>query len=621
MKKCGLLLILFLGTCQLFAQNNKYWVRFKDKAHNTHSLSNPNSFLSQKSIDRRTKQGIALNETDLPITQSYIDSLAPYIGTLNHRIKWFNMVVVDIPQVISLRTDTVAKRDTIYTTDTFSVTIYDSIIFYNYIEVNGQAYTHKLQIIDPQPIVVHDTFVHAGPVYIRDTVFLTDVITGNLFDSIKQLGFVDSIGPIYHNPLKRTKRKFETVTQVDQRISYPSPYGAAYHQINMLNGDLLHQLGYKGQGITVSVMDNGFPNVNTQSPYSTANILGTWDFVDNEADVYNQGSHGQNVFSCMAANAVDTFIGTAPAADYYLLATEDTKAEWIMEEYNWAAGAEYADSAGAQIFTTSLGYTEFDSDSGNHTYSDLNGHSTVITQAANKAFGKGILVINSAGNEGAKSWRYIAAPADGDSVMAIGAVDSARTIANFSSRGPNAAGLIRPVVCAQGSNVYILNNSGRPSLSSGTSFSCPIIAGCAASLWSAFPDKSARDIYDAIVISADRFWTPDNNYGYGIPNFYNAYLFLKTDYNSGILNTTGKAVIYPNPFTNELNVSFYNETEGEHKIELFDLQGRKVYSNSLYLRNKTFDIIRIDAGTLNAGEYLLRIDGNKATTQHVLKLK
>ncbi|HLP19224.1 MAG TPA: S8 family serine peptidase, partial [Chitinophagales bacterium] len=281
----------------------------------------------------------------------------------------------------------------------------------------------------------------------------------------------------------------------------------------------------------------------------------------------------------------------------------------------------FADSVGAQIFSTSLGYTTFDGGLGDHSYADMDGKTTVITQAANKAFSKGILVINSAGNEGEKQWRYISAPADGDSVMAIGAVDSPRVIAGFSSRGPTSAGRIKPDVCAQGAGVKILGGDGRPATSGGTSFSCPITAGCAASLWSAFPDKSAREIRDAIMISADRFWTPDNNYGYGIPNFYNAYLFLKTDYNGGILRVNDKMVVYPNPIESELNVSLFQEEEGEHTLELFNLLGQKVYTNRFYVRNKTFEMIKMNVGDLAVGEYVLRIDGKKQDARRLVKLK
>jgi len=526
---------------------------------------------------------------------------------------------------ITFRTDTTfAQRDTVYTTDTFSVTIYDSIFIYKTVNISGSSYSFATSVAY-HPKIVHDTInPHPGPVYIRDTVFVTDVVTGNNFDSLKRFSFIDTIAEIKNNPLRSSfvNKKLEEVPPVNQLILYPNKYGAAYHQINMLNADLLHQMGYNGKGITISMMDNGFYNANNIAAFDSVRprILGTWDFVNNEANVYDDGSHGENTFSCIAANLPNKFIGTAPGAYFYLFVTEDDSKEWIMEEYNWAAAAEVADSAGAQIFSTSLGYTEYDGGEGSHTYADLNGHNTLITCAANMAFGKGILVLNSAGNEGAKPWKYIAAPADGDSVLAIGAVDSTGKVTSFSSRGPNAAGLVKPDLCAQGQNSAVVNTGGGVGYSNGTSFSCPIMAGCFASLWSAFPNKTAHEIKDAVMISADHFWTPDSLHGYGIPNFYNAYLFLKNNYNQGIFPVTNEPVVYPNPFTTDLNVSFYNEEPGNHKIELFDLQGRKVYSNYIHIRNTTFEFVKIDGDVLQPGEYILRIDETRELTQHLLKL-
>ncbi len=621
-----LLFFLLLIASFSFAQKNRYWVRFTDKQHNGYSLSNPEQFLSQASIDRRARQGILLNETDLPLTQSYIDSIAPFITRLNLRLKWTNSVVVEMNDAITLRTDTLTWRDTIAEADTFSITVYDTIIIHKQININGSTYSDTLTV-SYAPVIVRDTFVHPGPIYIRDTLLLTDSVIGNNFDSIFRLPFIDTVEGIEFNPLRAlfTKSKFEDEERpVNQSIIYPNKYGSAYHQINMLNADLLHQMGYNGQGIAVSVMDNGFYKADQIAAFDSVRprILGTWDFVNNEQNVYNDGSHGENTFSCMAANLPDKYIGTAPGADYYLFTTEDDNAEWVMEEYNWAAAAEVADSLGAQLFSTSLGYSEFDQGIGNHTYNDLNGHTTVITRAANTAFGKGILIVNSAGNEGQHPWYHIIAPADGDSVLAVGSVDSARNLSGFSGRGPNVIGRIKPDVCAQGTNSAIITTpSGAPGYNNGTSFSCPIMAGCAASLWSAFPQKSAREIYDAIVISADRFWSPNNDYGYGIPNFYNAYLFLKTNYDGNVLRIADEAFVYPNPFTTALNLSYYNEEAGERKIELFDLQGRKVYSNYFHMRAKTFELVKIDAGVLQEGAYLIRLDGKRILTNRLLKLK
>ncbi len=622
MQKLFLLLFLLI-TSFSFSQNNKYWIRFKDKNNNSFSLSNPQQFLSQKSIDRRSKQHIPLNETDLPLSLAYIDSLAPFIGHLDHRLKWFNTVVVDMNKAIKVETDTFEKKLTVLTSDSFSYTIIDSFVTYYAITVNGLSISYDTFSYSSNTVVI-DTPFHPGPIFIRDTVIFTDYITSNGFDSLPNLAFIDSFAPIRYNPTRSLFReeKLKEAPPVDQQIVYPNIYGAAYHQINMLNADLLHQMGYRGEGITISVMDNGFYNAHLISAYDSVRqrILGTWDFVNNELNVYNDGGHGENTLSCMAANQPHKFIGTAPDANYYLFTTEDDGAEWIMEEYNWAAAAEVADSAGAQVFSTSLGYTEYDDDEGSHTYADMNGHTTVITNAANMAFGKGILVLNSAGNEGAKHWKYISAPADGDSVLAIGAVDSAEAVTNFSSRGPNSAGRVKPDICAQGANAAVVTTGGGVATNNGTSFSCPIMAGCAASLWSAFPDKTAREISDAIVISADHFWTPDSLHGYGIPNFYNAYLLLKTNYNGGILRVNDDAVVFPNPFINELNVSLFNNEPKDHKLELFDLQGRKVYERSFFMRDKTFEIVKIDGLLLQQGEYILRIDGAKVA-RHLLKLK
>ncbi len=476
-----------------------------------------------------------------------MDSVAPFITNLNHRLKWLNLIVVQID-------------------------------------------------------------------------------SASYIDSIKQFSFVDSLAEIQYVPNRslQSESKFESVYEVDQSIVYPNKYGAAYRQANMLNVDLLHQMGFKGDGITLSVMDNGFYNTDNIRAYDSVRnrIIGTWDFVNNEANVYNDGSHGENVFSCIAANLPYKFIGTAPNASFYLLTTEDNSAEWVMEEYSWAAAAEYADSAGVQIFSTSLGYTTFNNDIGNHTYADLTGDKTVITHASNMAFGKGILVLNSAGNEGANAWHYISAPADGDSVLAIGAVDSAEVVANFSGRGTTSAGRIKPDICSQGVRSAVIQTDGSVGYSGGTSFSCPIMAGAAACLWGAFPDKTAREIYEVIVMSADHFWSPDNNHGYGVPNFYNAYLLLKTNYNDKILKISEDVTLYPNPFSDELNISLYNEEPKAHTIEIFDLQGRRVYAKEIFIRDRTFNLFTAaDLKTLSVGEYVLRYDGSKKFSHRIIKAK
>lgn len=507
----------------------------------------PYQFLSLAAIERRQAQGIPVNQTDLPVSQAYVDSLTPYISELKHRLKWFNMVVV---------------------------------------KVNNP----------------------------------------NNLDTIAAMTFVDEIGGIEIPPTGKTGAddKFEEVyPEVDQSYVYPNAYGIAYRQANMLNTDLLHQLGYKGQGVTMAVMDNGFSNVDNIKGFDSVRnqILATWDFVENEENVYNDGSHGTNTFSCIAGNIPNKFLGTAPGASYFLLGSEENGREWVMEEYNWAAAAEWADSAGAKIFSTSLGYSTFNSDSGSHTYADMNGHTTIIARASNMAFSKGILVINSAGNEGAGSWHYISTPADSDSVMAVGAVDSAEVIASFSSRGPTPDGRIKPDVSAQGVKSGIIAVTGDIGTSAGTSFSCPILAGSAACLWGAFPDKTNREIFDAIVISSPTFWQPDNDYGYGIPNFYNAYWLLKTDYDTTILKLTSEVTLYPNPFSNELTMTLPLSDEARNTlVEVFDMMGRKVLSKEVYTRDNTLQIFTPTELTgLSAGKYVLRLNRDKKTSHVLIK--
>lgn len=622
-----LLFLALLSFSFTFCQQNKYWVRFKDKNHNTYTLQQPLQFLSQKSVERRVNQHIPLTETDLPVSPGYIDSISPYIGYLDHRLKWFNTIVVDMNHAVRIHRDTLQKRITTLVNDSLSQTVTDTFIRYYQIAANG-------------PVITYDTFTYtahhtvaispwqASSVYVRDTLIFSDSILSNGFDSLATLTFIDSFAPIRNNPVRSgfQQKKLEEVPPVNQLITYPNRYGAAYHQINMLNADLLHQMGYDGNNVTIAVMDNGFYKADQLAAFDSVRprILSTWDFVNHENNVYNDGSHGENTFSCMAANTPNQFIGTAPNANYFLYVTEDDNAEWIMEEYNWAAAAEVADSAGAQVFSTSLGYTTFDGGVGDHTYSDLTGNATLITRASNIAYSKGILVVNSAGNEGTHSWKYIAAPADGDSVLAIGAVDSAKIIASFSSRGPNSAGHIKPDLCTQGAGAYVVSTGGGVYATNGTSFSCPIFAGCAASLWSAFPNKTAREIKNAILISADRYITPDSAYGYGVPNFYNAYLFLKTNYNNGILRVADNPVVFPNPFTNELNISFFNSGNEvtQHLVELFNVLGQKVFTTQLAIRPNTFEIVKVDnAAMLQKGEYILRIDGMRANNTSLIKLK
>ena len=308
-------------------------------------------------------------------------------------------------------------------------------------------------------------------------------------------------------------------------------YGDAYNQLEMLGGNKLHEKGFSGEGMTIAVIDAGFYKVDELAVFSDLQnqILSTYDFVDGNSNVYDDHTHGMMVLSTMGGKGEMT--GTAPEANYILLRTEDVFSENLIEEYMWVCAAEYADSAGADIINSSLGYTTFDDALQNHTYEDMDGETAPISIGAGIACSKGIIVVNSAGNSGSSSWHFIGAPADNFDVLSVGAVDENEEIASFSSYGPNADGALKPNVVAQGKNTVIISSSDTVRTGNGTSFSSPITAGMVACIWGAQPNQTPAAVKGAIYKSADRYLNPDDQFGYGIPNYYNAYQLLNSSIN------------------------------------------------------------------------------------------
>jgi subtilisin family serine protease len=317
-------------------------------------------------------------------------------------------------------------------------------------------------------------------------------------------------------------------TKIDE-----SYYGDGLNQIKMLNGVAMHQKGYTGKGVTIAVLDGGFMNVHKietfKHLYSNGQILGSWDFVQLDSNVYDDNNHGMNVLSCMAARSPKQMVGTAPDASYWLLRTEDANTEYLIEEYNWASGAEFADSAGADIINSSLGYTTFDDETMNHTYKDLNGKNSVCSQAATIAAQKGIIICNAAGNEGDDDWRYVGVPADADGIISVGGVNPDRSHADFSSYGPTADGRIKPTIAAQGVKAIVASVSDGFYGSQGTSFASPILCGMVACLRQANPNKTVKEIISALEFSASQYHKPDTILGSGIPDIVLANQFLGGD--------------------------------------------------------------------------------------------
>lgn len=298
-------------------------------------------------------------------------------------------------------------------------------------------------------------------------------------------------------------------------------YGGSLNQIRQLNIDCMHQSGYRGQGMVITVLDVGFDGVDSNPVFDSLRnenrILGVRDFVNGLTGSYAGGLHGCYVLSLMAGNYPGIAIGGAPKASYWLLKTEDGPSETISEEYNWIRGAEFADSVGADILTTSLGYTTFDLSFQDHSYSTLNGRTAPMSIVATMAARKGMFVLNAAGNEGGGDWKYIGVPADADSICTVGAVDTLGKIGIFSSYGPTSDGRIKPDLSACGVSSWVCPKTPACFPGNGTSFATPMLAGAVACFWQAHPGYKCKQVLDTLKKYASNFSHPDNRVGWGIP--------------------------------------------------------------------------------------------------------
>lgn len=463
MKKTVLLLFvaLFVVKADSYAQFSKYIIRLKDKGTNPFAISNPIQYLSQRSVDRRTRYGIAIDSTDLPVTPRYIDSirLAGAVTILNVS-KWLNQVAIQTTDAAAL-----AK-------------------------------------IAGFPFVIS-----TGPIAARNNT-----------SAVHKKLDADATGAP-QNPAP-------SIIAADHYS-----YGASYGQVHIHNGEFLHNRGFRGQGMHMAVLDAGFFNYLTLPTFDSirnnGQVLGTWDFVTGDASVNEDNSHGTSCLSAIAANMPGVFMGTAPKTSFYLYRTEDVNSEYPIEEQNWIAGMEKADSLGIDISSTSLGYFNFDNPVFNYTYANMDGNTTMSAKAADLAARKGILCVLAAGNEGNGAWHYIITPSDADSVMAVGAVNTAGVVGSFSSYGPSSDGQVKPSVAAVGVGAAVANPStGQPVFGNGTSYACPNMAGLATCLWQAFPEINNMGIIDVMQQSATRATNPNDRVGYGIPDMKKAFVKL-----------------------------------------------------------------------------------------------
>ena len=480
---------------------------------------------------------------------------------------------------------------------------------------------------EKQGIAIDSLDLPVNPVYVQEVLKLEaflvhsskwlngiTVITANedFFQQVQKLPFVKEV-QLSKRPLgtKSAVSKFDHSGAPGGHLEIDTLlYGESAHQVAQLSVQFLHNQDFKGEGMHIAVLDAGFYMAHQyaafDSLWANGQILGTKDFVRPQENFFDGHYHGMSVLSIMGGNVPGQIIGTAPKSAYLLVRTEDVETEFLIEEDNWIAGAEFADSSGVDIINSSLGYFRFDDPAMNHTYADMDGQTTRITRGANIAASRGILVFSSAGNEGRQgnTWRYIIAPSDGDSVIAVGAVNKDGVAAPFTSLGPASDGDVKPNVSAVGWNTIIQRSNGTIGTGNGTSYSSPVMAGAAACLWQANPHASAFQVKQAIEQSAHLYSKPDSLLGYGIPDLKIADKILKTSIVEEWENDANW-LVYPNPAENYIILQKNsNATEEKIQIAFYTLDGKLLRREQ---KNDAAKIMLQNLQTLPPGLLILQL--------------
>ena len=430
------------GKCQMY----RLYLKDKDLDHTPFSVNRPSEFLSQRSIDRRKRQGIPVDLTDLPVAPAYEKQVAEAGIEIVGKSKWNNTLLIRIHKIRELR------------------------------KLEGLEFITKMKKVFVAP----------------DSV--SQRLRSNVRNRLNGWSHGDGF------------------------------YGAADAQLKSLNGKRLHEIGYQGKGKMIAVFDGGFMNVDKIPALHDIKLAGVKDFVVPESkNVFGEMEHGTMVLSTMAANAPDFYVGVAPEAQYLLIRCEDERTESLAEEDYWASAAEYADSCGVDVINSSLGYHGFDDSSTDHHYYEQDGKTALISRTASMCADKGIVCVNSAGNDGMGSWKKINFPADATDILTVGSINEHGVNAAFSAVGPTADGRIKPDVMAFGSPTCVITGRGSIINDNGTSFSSPLVAGMVACLWQALPGKTAKQIIKLVKLAGNNQQHPDNVFGYGVPDFWKAY--------------------------------------------------------------------------------------------------
>lgn len=495
MRQIGSIMLLVLGVFQstLFAQvTDTYFIQFKDKEPYT----DVQSVLSTKSLERRKKYNIMLDEYDTPVSTKYINGILEDTSIyIRYTLKWHNALVVNCSQK--------------------SIELVSLMPYVKAVRYVGKS----TQLTAPQR---------------------------PLFDSPKLM-------------LKDSEMKTSGYNKDD--------YGVSYLQNEQIGIPYLHKLGYTGQGIDVAVFDAGFKNINAIPGFlkhqANNKLTIAFDVAEMDNELTSTDNHGTAVTSCLGAYELGKYIGTAPLAHLFLFRTEFGATEYPLEELNWCKAAELADSAGVDMITSSLGYNRFDDSTLNYTHEDLDGLTSYVSLGARIAVEKGILVLNSAGNEGDNKWRKIGTPADAATVLTIGAVDTDDKVGTFSSQGYNAKGDIKPDVSACGVLTYVSSPSGNYYQGYGTSYATPVAAGGVACLLQAFPLLNPLQINQLIRVTATQANNPDSITGYGVAQFDAAYklqqLQMSSTFASGIIKVNEDRLIVYNPNKQPFSYKIYTK--------------------------------------------------------------
>lgn len=496
-------ILFFLCFIGAVAQEHA-WVYFKDKIGVEEALANPSSILTQRSLSRKAKFNIPVDERDVPVNENYIANVKLQEGiTVKAKSKWLNCVHV-----------------------MGSVSNISSLLELDFVE--GIWYANRS----------------------------LNAKWAKVWDGIYQ----------------SSNHREKYLVQQGEFV-----YGQSERQIRQLGLEQLHKNNFTGQGLLIAVLDSGFPNVDRMLAFDRLRFDGRlwegYDFVDRSTDIHssNGSDHGTKVLSCMAAFVEGQFVGTAPDAEFVLFRTEDSATETPVEESYWVEAAERADSLGVDLINSSLGYSTFDDPNYNYRPSEMDGSSTFVSKGANIAMEKGILVVASAGNSGDSQWGIITAPADAR-VFAVGAVDDNGHYVDFSSRGPNALGQIKPDGMALGKAAVVVGPDDRLVSGNGTSFSSPIMAGAIASFWQSIPNRTNWEIMALVREYSSHYESPNTQMGFGIPNFYNALLA------QGVLMPNDEMeqwYLYPNPTTANLYL-YLPDRINTAVFSLFDTYGKRI---------------------------------------------